>query len=287
MGFVKYSSIENSYRAKEIALIREYGFDRVEWAATEKLHGSNFGLHIVDGQVRPSKREGLTDGSFYGCQAVVEELTPKIQALGLSVYGELFGHGIQKGVAYGPKRFAAFDIMRDGEYIPYDEFVSLCDTHGIERCVEIARGSLDELLAIDPSFPTRMSKCGSEDTAEGFVLKPTVIARFPNGSRVILKKKSPGFSEQSKGAKPKVVIELTDSQQELFVRATEYATQAKLDCVLSKMGEDPPFNDVFAAMLADVLEELGKDEVDLSTFDSLRRPLGNVIGPLIRKSLYS
>jgi Rnl2 family RNA ligase len=287
MSFVKYSSIENSYRSKEIAEIRRLGFDQVEWVATEKVHGCNFGLHPIDGQVRPSKREGLTDGSFYGCQAVVEELTAKVLAIGLPIYGELFGHGIQKGVAYGEKRFASFDIMRDGEYIPYDEFVSLCDTHGVERCVEIARGSFNELLELDPSFPTRMSACGSQDTAEGFVMKPVTALRFTNGGRVILKKKSPGFSEQTKGPKPKVSVELTEQQQTVFSAAQEYVTQAKLDCVLSKLGEDPPFNDVFAAMLADVLEELGKDEVDLSTFDSLRRPLGNVIGPLIRKSLYS
>jgi Rnl2 family RNA ligase len=284
--FSQYSSIENSYRDKEIEQVRSHGFDKVEWVATEKVHGANFGLWPIDGQVRPSKRSSFADGAFYGCQAIVEGLTPKILSLGFAVYGEIFGSGIQKGVDYGGKRFAAFDIWTGENFLDYDDFVALCDKHGIERCVEIARGNFDDLLAIDPAFPTKMSVVeGCVDIAEGFVMKPIKAVRLGNGSRVILKKKSPGFSEQSRGPKVKVEVILTENQQELLDNAVTYVTMAKLDCVLSKM-DDPKFPEVLGAMLQDIYEELGKDAVDLSTWKSIHRHVSGLIAPLVRERLF-
>lgn len=287
MKFVEYSSIENSYRDREIAAIRNSGFDTVEWVATEKVHGTNFGLWPIDGQVRPSQRSGFSDGSFYGCQSVVESLAEKVLKIGFPIYGELFGKGIQKGVDYGEKRFAAFDILMGEEYADYYTFVSLCDTHGIDRCVEIARGSFDELLAIDPSFTTKMGVEGCIDTAEGFVMKPVTPLRFGHGGRVILKKKSPGFSEKATGPKPKVVVEFTPAQQELFDAASGYVTEGRLACVLSKFGEDPKFQEVLGAFLKDISDEVAKDStVDPSTWGSIHKQLSSVVAPLIRKSLF-
>ncbi len=284
--FKEYSSIENSYREKEVEQVRLHGLDKVEWVATEKCHGSNFSFWPIDGQVIPGKRSSLTDGSFYGCQAVVEEMAPKILALGLTVYGELFGHGIQKGVNYGKKRFAAFDIWTGEGFVDYDEFVSLCDTHSIERCVEIARGSFDDLLAIDPAFPTRMSDCGATDIAEGFVMKPIKAAMFGNGSRVILKKKSPNFSEQSKGSKPKIDMTLTENQQTLLDLASTYVTMAKLENVMSKLNE-PNFSEVLGEFTKDIFEEVSRDGVvDHSTWKSISKPLGGLVAPLIRSVLF-
>ena len=286
MEFSQYSSIENSYRDKEVEQVRLHGFDKVEWVATEKVHGANFSLWPMDGQVRPGKRSSLSYGSFYGCQALVECLTPAILDLGHAVYGEIFGAGIQKGVDYGGKRFAAFDIWTGENFLDYDDFVALCDKFDIERCHEIARGNFDDLLAIDPAFPTKMSVVeGCVDIAEGFVLKPIKAVRFGNGSRVILKKKSPNFSEQSRGPRVKVDVVLTESQQELLDKAASYVTMAKLDCVLSKLA-DPKFPEVLGAMLQDIYEELGKDDIDLSTWKSIHRHVSGLIAPLVRERLF-
>lgn len=285
--FIPYSSIENSYRDKEIAYIRDLGFDKLEWVATEKVHGTNFSLWPIDGSIRPAKRSGLDDGSLYNCQIIVEELKDKVLSLGLPIYGELFGQGIQ-GVPYGTKRFAAFDILGvNDEFLDYDDFVSLCDSRGIDRCVEIARGSFDELLALDPNFPTKMSNCGSTHIAEGFVMKPVSTRRFGSGSRVILKKKSLGFSERSEGKKEVTKEPLTESQQVLFDQAVAYATEGRLGCVLSKLEANPPFPKVLGLFLQDIHEEIAKDcEVDASTWGSLYKQLGGVVAPLIRKSLF-
>jgi Rnl2 family RNA ligase len=291
--FRKYSSIENSYRGKEISRVRNEGLDKVEWVALEKVHGANFGLWPIDGKVVPSKRSGFADGSFYSCQAVVEELAPKVLELAKvsvdTVYGEIFGGGIQKGVNYGAKRFAAFDIVMGGSYVDYDIFVSLCDTHNIPRCVEIARGSFEDILAIDPAFPTRMSDCGSTDIAEGFVMKPVINTYFRLGDRVILKKKSEGFSERSSEKTPKAPKEpLTDLQKSIFEAAQAYMCDERIISAVSKFGPKE-FNLVLGEVLSDIYGELERDELDcldLSSYNSVKQEMCNLLAPMIRSIMF-
>ncbi len=294
--FKKYSSIENSYRDKEISSIRYEGFDKEEWVATEKVHGANFGLYIRHGKARPAKRSGFADGAFYGCQPIVEAIEAKVLAVAreiegfVAIHGELFGGGIQKGVNYGQKRFAAFDISTDTGFLNYDDFVAICDKVGIPRCVEIARGSFDDILALDPTFPTRMSDCGSVDTVEGFVMKPVVNRHFNSGSRVILKKKSPEFVEKAEGVRePKPPKEpLTEKQTALFDAAQPYICDERIRSAVSKFGPKE-FNLVLADVLADIFQELEKDDLDSfdkSTYDSIRQEMCGLIAPIIRGIMF-
>ena len=290
--FTAYSSIENSYRGKDIGRIRNEGFDKVEWVALEKVHGANFGLWTIDGKVVPSKRSSFADGAFYGCQRVVETLSPSVLAMGYNdvvVFGELFGGGIQKGVNYGAKRFAAFDIKIEGKFVDYDTFVELCDSNGIPRCVEIARGSFDEILAIDPSFPTKMSDCGATDIAEGFVMKPVKNAYLRLGDRIILKKKSPGFSERTSEKTPKPPKEpLTELQQSIFDAAQAYICDERIESATSKFGEKD-FNPVLTEVLRDIYVELekdGLDSLDESSYNSVRQEICNILAPMIRKIMF-
>lgn len=255
--FVAYSSIENSYRDKFVASVKDAGLDKVEWVALEKVHGSNFGFWPMDGGVRPSQRTQFADSNFYGCGPVVEELTPKVLALGKTVYGELFGQGIQKGVNYGKKRFAAFDIW-DGRFLDYGDFVTQCDKYDIPRCAEIARGSFEDVLAIDPSFPTRMSDCDSVDIAEGFVMKPVIEATTKFG-RAILKKKSPKFLEKAvkeKSNKPT----LSEEQNEILSICLSYLCPNRVSSAISKHGEQFPL--ILKEVVADILKEVTMDGVE-------------------------
>lgn len=293
MKFYAYSSIENSYRDKEIGRIRNEDLDKAEWVALEKVHGANFGLWIIDGKVVPSKRSSFADGSFYSCQGVVEALTPKILELskyGVTVvYGELFGGGIQKGVNYGAKRFAAFDIVVGGSFVNYDVFAKLCDDHDIPRCVEIARGTFDDVLAIDPAFPTKMSDSGTTDIAEGFVMKPVKDSYFRLGDRVILKKKSPGFSERTSEKTPKAPKEpMTDLQKSIFDAAQQYMVDERIRSAVSKFGPYE-FNSVLGEVLSDIYRELERDELDsldLSSYNSLKQEMCNLLAPMIRPIMF-
>lgn len=286
-NFIEYPSIENSYREKQIEIIREHGYDKVEWVATEKVHGANFSLWPINGQVTPAKRSGFADGSFYGCQAIVEGLAPNVLKLNKVVCGEIFGNGVQKGVNYGPKRFAAFDIMEGESYVNYDIFVELCSTHNIERCVELARGSFDDLLALNEDFITRMSTVETADKAEGFVMKPVNYLVYGNGERVILKKKSTKFKEQSEGPIIKAPVELTDQQKEVFERATRYINNERIMSAVSKLGKEEKFNIIQGEILKDILNEMLKDgSVDESTWKSVNKQVGNILNPLIREVLF-
>ena len=292
--FQKYSSIENSYRSKQIDFIREGGFDRVEWVATEKLHGANFSFVNNDGQIGVASRSGLTDGSFYGCQEVVEGLQPSIQAMFKKypevtcVFGELFGHGIQKSITYGQKRFAAFDIVFNDSYVNYVFFLELCQEFNISTCTEIARGNFDDLLAIDPSFKTTMSTAQTFDIAEGFVMKPIVTQMFKNGERVILKKKSEGFSERAKSKKKKIETELTGRRLEFFSAAQQYVSDERVSSAISKYAEND-FSLILSEVLVDIFNEMTKDSIDfddVSTYNSIRKELSSLVAPIIRKAIF-
>jgi Rnl2 family RNA ligase len=277
--FVAYSSIENSYRDKFVSSIREAGLDKVEWVALEKVHGCNFGFWPIDGVVRPSQRTQFTDGSFYGCAQVVEELTPRVLSLGKIVYGELFGQGIQKGINYGKKRFAAFDIWHNG-FLNYDDFVTLCDKFDIARCAEIARGSFDDLLSIDPAFPTKMSDCGATDIAEGFVMKPVVEA-FTEFGRAILKKKSAKFLEKAvkeKSNKPT----LSDEQNEVLSVCLSYLCPNRVSSAVSKHGEKFPI--ILKEVIADILKEVTIDGVEVDKL--VMNELNSATAKYIRAELF-
>jgi len=291
--FYAYSSIENSYRGKDISRIRYEGFDKVEWVALEKVHGANFGLWIIDGKIVPSKRSSFADGAFYGCQSVVEAMGPLVLKLaehGVTVvYGELFGGGIQKGVNYGAKRFAAFDMKIGDQFVDYDKFVELCDLVGLPRCVEIARGSFDEILEIDPAFPTKMSDCGATDIAEGFVMKPVKNSYLDKGDRIILKKKSPGFSERTSEKTPRPPKEpMTELQQSIFDAGQAYINDERVASAISKLGEGN-FNQVLAEVLADIYRELEKDglvSLDTSSYNSVKQEMCHLLAPIIRTQMF-
>jgi len=116
---------------------------RVEWVATEKIHGANLSL-LTDGvRVRAAKRKAILDpgDDFFAHRAILERLAPALRALfarvaageggvgdrigTLLVHGEIFGGGyphpdvapvggvrpVQSGVWYTPGvEFLAFDL---------------------------------------------------------------------------------------------------------------------------------------------------------------------------------
>lgn len=277
---ITYSSIENHYRTKTIDIIRSIGADKVEWVAMEKLDGAN--LSLIPGDiVKIASRSQITDGNFYACGPVVEPLFPSVKSIGKTVFGEIFGQGIQKRINYGEKKFAAFDIF-DEDYVDYDLFVSLCDQNNIPRCPEIARGSFDELFAMNPEVPTVFGS----DISEGFVMKPVKSIRFNNGSRVILKKKNEKFLEKEsvkKDAKPK--RELSESARVLLDLALPLINENRVISVVSKGYSS--FGEVANHLLLDVLDEIEKDGIVVASWAEIKPEMMSKAGPIIRKVLFT
>ena len=147
---VKYPSIENSYREKNLDWIRTIVPEDELWEVTEKLHGSNCYLfvNLEDGDehgfnIRVGKRKTFLkpDENFYGYSSwfnrdyqKFNRLFKEVQLLyerhqegvaGIAIFGETFGglyphldvslnphaQRVQKGVFYTPdNEFYAFDI---------------------------------------------------------------------------------------------------------------------------------------------------------------------------------
>lgn len=137
MRFIKFSSLENTYRQNEIDRVVNHGLSKVEWMATEKIHGANFAIYCDGENIKLARRTAfLEDGeSFYDSKRVagtveeaIKEITNRVrrdlsefafrlgyefaQPIYCIAYGELFGGSIQKNMPYPDVQdFILFDFV--------------------------------------------------------------------------------------------------------------------------------------------------------------------------------
>ena len=154
---IKYPSIENSYREKQLDWIRQVVPLTEQWEVTEKIHGANCFLYLTaeqDAEIQVGKRSGFVNPkkNFYGYKAWFESESILFKALfddifdyfdydrliqGIAIFGETFGgiyphpdvpkipnaQRVQKGVYYTPENaFYAFDIAlcyKEETQLPY------------------------------------------------------------------------------------------------------------------------------------------------------------------------
>lgn len=201
--FPAYTDVEN-LRSYPTVLA-----DGEEVIATEKLHGTNnrvgFVTERVAGQrqlVRMAGSRGLRRQEPVDVEAMrsntywypltlpnVEQLLRALFNEGHNqavLYGEVFGAGIQS-YTYGQKTlaFRAFDLMIDGQFLDYPDFVAQCERYGIETVPLVYRGpfalSTIKTLAEGPSL------IGGKHGREGVVVKPVQERQDVKIGRVILK----------------------------------------------------------------------------------------------------
>lgn len=146
----KYPSIENASSKHWDTILKFYPSEkgRMTFVPTEKLHGANFSIHWIDGEIRYASRERFLDAgeTFYGFPNVFadrdieSEVKKYVDELNdcmdedqdlikhFIIYGELCGGGypgfhrsdsvrVQRGVHYAPQNlFIPFDIFtRSGD----------------------------------------------------------------------------------------------------------------------------------------------------------------------------
>ena len=283
MKFVKWSSIENTYRTKEINYYRELheGLDNYRYVITEKIHGSNISVHFEAGQEwRVGKRNSfLSPGdNFYDIWNVLEryreglEIVQAIADRGdgtIRLYGELYGAGVQKGVDYGSEKRVAFFGMKEHdalvEFITFQRFLPVeLPAVPIIRVVD----SLQEALDYNTEF---VSRVGST-LCEGVVIQPLDFVLCDNhGSPFLLKKKNEKFLEMKSEKKPRMVDAAVDSLQQEIGR---YVTDARLQNIFSKEGEIERPNqigDYIKLMVADVTGDFAKDYQEFADMDKGQR----------------
>ncbi len=117
---------------------------------------------------------------------ILEKLEP-----GMQLFGECFGSGVQGEFTYGCKegerKFLAFDILRDGKYMDYDDFSVFCDLKGIERVPELYRGPYSEAMVDKVRNENNHEMDKKVPCREGIVVKCVKDRNSPAIGRLALK----------------------------------------------------------------------------------------------------
>lgn len=298
MNFVKYSSIENSYRDKFIQKINDLIAKKYledDFVVTEKVHGANFSFWYDGKKLKTAKRSGFItdDENFYSSYIIEFKYTGNIKNLynylnlkfninTLVIYGELYGgiypnlkssnpdtKKIQGDIFYNPNiDFYAFDIVVDGKYLNMDEVEMLCKAFSIFHAKILFRGTLEQCLKYPNNFNSLIPKWLNlpeieNNICEGVVIKPLKSYFFNNGERVIIKNKNDKWSEKDKKEKvQKQIIELSDDGNKLLYEALSYATENRLKNIISKYNNkitDKDFGQLLRLMNIDALDDFNKD----------------------------
>ena len=257
MNFKKYPSIENSYQEKFInkVLCDIPALEICRYILQEKIHGSNFQVCISkDGSIRYGKRSSFLEEttSFYGYQEVVHNMISVFEKIrnntvlpynnSITLYGELFGSNIQKGVNYGKeKRILFYDVSVDEQLQPPILLQHLFSNTGLEEClvptIDIVRG-LKNAVEYNVEFDSKI--LGIKDNiCEGVVIKPYNNVWFWGKNLFYLKKKNDRFMEKQKQKKNKQ--EFSNTVMGLNRQFIGYCNENRINSVFSKEG---PIQDV-------------------------------------------
>jgi len=292
MTFKKYSSLENVKQNLIEFLIIE-GYSSISYAVTEKVHGANFGIHLLEGtELRFSRRNGFLseEDSFYNYQNLDNDFTASMQYLyslfpackSIRVFGEIFGGSldgytpdkqakqVQKEVKYSPNNeFMAFDLQVDDIPIPFlgarktllDAGIKAVPLLGVTENLEQALQFNNSDNSLIPAL------LGYEvegiNTKEGNVIIPAKEVIFlNNGKRLVLKDKNEKFKEKKEAKVVREEIDLPEDHKALMSEVMSYITDKRLNNVLSKEVDNlksSDFGRVVGLLVKDVLEEFNND----------------------------
>lgn len=178
-----------------------------EWEITEKVDGMNVSFVITHDSVSLRGRTSNTQfnqNQIKGAMASLPEHTQLVEYFQLTeesapitIYGELYGAGIQKGGKYSDTiQFRAFDlqfgeIWRDGS-----EFRGIMSALGVKQVPFLGTFFIDDVTVVTKKFIDNVlpisivarEDISSEDVmAEGIVARPPVVLLDKYGNRVLWK----------------------------------------------------------------------------------------------------
>jgi RNA ligase (TIGR02306 family) len=139
-------------------------------------------------QLQDRAYDGFYAENVYGRIAEDNLLREKLQP-GEMLFGEIVGAGIQKGYTYGcgptELKFFAYDVMKDGRWLNYDEFARFCGDREIPTVPVLYVGPYaPEHIASLVTGPSTI--CDAQKVREGVVIKPAV-ERVSMIGRTVLK----------------------------------------------------------------------------------------------------
>ncbi len=173
-----------------------------EWELTEKIDGMNFSFFITsDGiecrgrtanaQFKVSQIEAAL-ASIPSHEDFVEYFVMEPESLPITVFGELYGQGIQKGSGHtGPVRFRAFDIQIGRIFESGHVFRVISEALGIPTVPYLGLWDLEEpidygkLYDIMPESLTAIEDTGTHAVVpEGVVARPRDVLYDAYGNRI-------------------------------------------------------------------------------------------------------
>jgi len=115
-------------------------FFGVKWVGYEYVYGSHNVEKGSDSQGFYSTDVWGTIADSYGIKSKLWNFvktfnSPNLLGDGLIIYGEIYGHGIQKNYNYGLETimFAGFDVEMDGKYLPHHDEKNIFESLDLPR----------------------------------------------------------------------------------------------------------------------------------------------------------
>ncbi len=179
--FIKYTDIENIKNFPNVLIEGE------EVVITEKLHGTNFRVANIDGELHVGGHRTdfiESDENLYWQASKIYDLKTILKP-GEQIYGEIYGFKIQK-LAYGLKNkfdVKFFDLMIDCKYVDYSQFKTYCEENALPMVPELYIGKWNNEQMEFAAGKTTLA----DHVREGIVIKPTTERFDEEVGRVVLK----------------------------------------------------------------------------------------------------
>jgi RNA ligase (TIGR02306 family) len=192
----RYTDIENIRNFPDVL------HDGEEVYLSEKLHGYNCAIALIDGEEmasshdlrrkRPDEEHMASNTYWYpwtipAVQSLMHSLVFS-HAQQVIMYGEVYGAGIKRlhyDALQHPK-FRAFDILVNGKYLDHATFRKVCLMYGVDMVPELAVMPFNK-ADVQRFVRGNTTLGGGEHVREGIVIKPTVERTDPRVGRVVLK----------------------------------------------------------------------------------------------------
>lgn len=277
--FVKYISIENHYQNVYLDKCPQ---DKYMWCITEKIHGSNFQVFYDGENVLIGSRNHFVD-DFNNLKELLAPYMNKIKSLYVNIpvtlYGEVYGDGIQKGVKYSKtKKFRFFDLKVGDTFLPYYGAINIFKELELPYIPvrELFESTFKEVVAnANTRFNSEIAEGEyaelEDNLCEGVVIKPyyeelTTI----KGDRVIIKKKNEEFFERSHTPKAKVKDDRFGDYKQDLELSEAYINSNRFDSVFSKDEYfKNNFGDFIKAYTEDVVVDAAKDGVKFKNLKNI------------------
>jgi Rnl2 family RNA ligase len=272
---LKYPSMIGERHEESISYLRSYpAFADAKWMATEKIDGSNFSVRFDrEGVKLFSRTQEITSAEFNGLQRILLPILfqPWAKALhaavpknyeSVTLFGEIFGAGINKRVYYGKSKYVRFfDILINDEvFQSYSTLQTLAIPAGYLAPVLATDLTLEEALAFTFNEDSRLTPANypGQNIAEGAVLRlQDCCDNYAAKIRPILKRRNPAFLEGALRIIPSVVTDKKLTIKQLNEQFCELINENRAINLMSKFPE-LPIPEAIPLLLADAKEDFWK-----------------------------